>query len=141
MMLQYQPADAEDIPVIYSQAKQLIDQYEDCNSIDYEKVMEWVHRKISSNISQYRCVVADGEKCAYYRLCGDGELDDLYVLPDFRGQGIGSEILLKCMEESSNPLYLYVFSGNIRAISFYRKFGFSLREAVGKTRLILERKG
>ena len=141
MMLQYQPADAEDIPVIYSQAKQLIDQYEDCNSIDYEKVMEWVHRKISSNISQYRCVVAVGEKCAYYRLCGDGELDDLYVLPDFRGQGIGSEILLKCMEESSNPLYLYVFSGNIRAISFYRKFGFSLREAVGKTRLILERKG
>ena len=141
MMLQYRTAETEDISVIYSQAKILIDQYEDCGSIDYEKVMTWVYRKISSNISQYRCVLADGEKCAYYRLCDDGELDDLYVLPAFRGQGIGSEILLKCMDESSNPLYLYVFSGNIRAISFYEKFGFSLREAVGKTRLILTRKG
>ena len=141
MILQYRTAEEEDISVIYSQAKKLIDQYEDCDSIDYEKVMAWVHRKISSNISQYRCVLADGEKCAYYRLCDDGELDDLYVLPAFRGQGIGSEILLKCMDESSNPLYLYVFSGNIRAISFYKKFGFSVREAVGKTRLILERKG
>ena len=141
MMLQYRTAEAEDISVIYSQAKNLIDQYEDCDSIDYEKVMAWVHRKISFNISQYRCVLANGEKCAYYRLCDDGELDDLYVLPAFRGQGIGSEILLKCMDESSNPLYLYVFSGNIRAISFYKKFGFSVREAVGKTRLILERKG
>ena len=141
MMLQYRTAKAEDISVIYSQAKRLIDQFEDCDSIDYEKVMAWVYRKISSNISQYRCVLADGEKCGYYRLCDDGELDDLYVLPAFRGQGIGSEILLKCMDESSNPLYLYVFSGNIRAISFYEKFGFSLREAVGKTRLILERKG
>ena len=141
MMLQYQPAEEEDIPAIYSQVKSLIDQYEDCDSIDYEKVMAWVHRKISSNISQYRRVIADGEKCAYYHLCDDGELDDLYVLPTFRGQGIGSEILRKCMKESSKPLYLYVFSRNIRAISLYEKFGFSLRETVGKTRLILERKG
>ena len=141
MMLQYRPAEENDISAIYSQAKDLIDQYEDCDSIDYEKVMAWVYRKIASNISQYRRVHADGEICAYFRLCDDGELDDLYVLPAFRGQGIGSEILLKCMDESPNPLYLYVFSGNIRAISFYEKFGFSLREAVGKTRLILERKG
>ena len=70
-----------------------------------------------------------------------GNWGNFFTEPDFRGQGIGSEILLKCMDESPNPLYLYVFSGNIRAISFYEKFGFSLREAVGKTRLILERKG
>ena len=141
MMLQYRPAEEDDISAIYSQAKRLIDQYEDCDSIDYEKVMAWVYRKISSNISQYRCVLADGEICAYFRLCDDGELDDLYVLPDFRNQGIGSEILSKCAQESKQPLWLYVFSRNTGAISFYKRFGFTIREMIGTTRLIMARNG
>ena len=86
-------------------------------------------------------MLLDGERCAYYRLCEDGELDDLYVLPTFRNQGIGSEVLKKCIAESTKPLYLYVFSRNVRAISFYDRFGFSIRETVGKTRLIMARNG
>lgn len=141
MNLQYHSAAAEDIDVIFTQAKQLIDAYEDIDAIDYEKVIAWVKRKITHHISEYRCVLLNREKCAYYRLCSDGELDDLYVLPSYRSQGIGSAILRKCIEESQENLYLYVFSRNIRAISFYERYGFSVREAVGKTRLILERKG
>ena len=141
MTLAYCPATESDVPTIFEQAKILIDTYEDTAAIEYDNVLAWVKRKIDSCIFSYTRVTLAGEICAYYRLCDDGELDDLYVLPAFRGQGIGSEILLKCMDESSNPLYLYVFSGNIRAISFYKKFGFSVREAVGKTRLILERNG
>ena len=141
MMLQYRLAEEDDISAIYSQAKRLIDQYEDCDSIDYEKVMAWVYRKISSNISQYRCVLADGEICAYFRLCDDGELDDLYVLPPYRSMGIGAEILRKCVDESREKLWLYVFSHNLRAISFYERHGFTIRETVGNTRFIMERKG
>ena len=141
MMLAYQTAEHADIPVIYAQAKELIDTYEDLTAIDYERVLSWVNRKLTENISYYCRVTLNGEACAYYRLCADGELDDIYVLPAFRGRGIGSEILKKCIAESSDPLYLYVFSRNTRAISLYQRFGFSLREAVGKTRLIMERKG
>ena len=141
MNLDFFSADTADIPVIYGQAKSLIDTYEDTSSIDYDKVLAWVNRKITDHISEYRCVTADGEKCAWYRLCEDGELDDLYVLPPFQNRGIGSEIMKKCIRESENTIYLYVFSRNIRAISFYERFGFSVRETVGKTRLIMERKG
>lgn len=141
MILQYIPAEPADIPVIYAQAKELIDTYEDLASIDYEKVLSWVNRKITAKIHGYCCVTADGEKCAYYRLCEDGELDDLYVLPAFQGKGIGSEILKKCIKDSEKPLYLYVFSRNIRATSLYERFGFSVRESVGKTRLIMARNG
>ena len=141
MILRFISADRSDIPVIFAQAKALIDTYEDSTAIDYEKVLSWVKRKITENISQYCCVISGGVKCAYFRLCKDGELDDLYVLPDFRGRGIGSEILRKCIADSKNPMHLYVFSGNIRAISFYERFGFSVRQTVGKTRLIMERKG
>ena len=141
MKLQFQSAQNQHIPLILAQAKNLIDTYEDLASIDYDKVMDWVRRKISKHISTYTAVVLSDKTCAYYRLCDDGELDDLYVLPEFQNHGIGSQILEKCMLESLNPLYLYVFSENVRAVSFYEKYGFSVREKVGKTRLILERKG
>ena len=141
MILQYTPAEISDIPEIFVQAKHLIDTYEDIASIDYAKVLLWVKQKIAANIRDYCCVTADGEKCAYFRLCDNGELDDLYVLPTYQGCGIGSEILRKCITDSVKPLYLYVFSRNNRAISFYKKFGFSVRETVGKTRLIMVRKG
>ena len=141
MTLRYTSADAADIPVIFAQAKALIDRYEDIAAIDYEKVLHWVNRKIEANICDYCCVLANGEKAAYYRLCEDGELDDLYVLPPFREQGIGSEILRKCIAEAEKDLYLYVFRGNTRAIGLYERFGFTVREAVGNTRLIMTRNG
>ena len=141
MKLQYLIADKADVPVIFSQAKDLIDTYEDTASIDYDKVLAWVNRKIETHISEYRCVMADGEKCAYYRLCEDGELDDLYVLPVFQNRGIGSAIMQLCIAQSRVPLYLYVFSRNTRAISFYERFGFTVRQTVGNTRLIMGRNG
>lgn len=141
MILSYRNAGIDDVDMIFSQAKTLIDTYEDLASINYESVLAWVKRKIETNISQYTCVTVDGIKCAYFCLCPDGELDDFYVLPAFRNRGIGTEILKKCIAETKEKLYLYVFSGNNRAISLYIRHGFSVRELVGKTRLIMERKG
>ena len=141
MNLQFVEATQHDIPVIFAQAKNLVDAYEDLSSIDYDSVMAWMKRKITNNISRYCCVLKDQKVCAYYRLCDDGELDDLYVLPAFQNLGIGSAIIRKCIDESSQKLYLYVFTHNTRAVSFYERHGFVCRETVGKTRMILERKG
>ena len=140
MNLLFEKATQKDIPVIFSQAKELIDQYEDLSSIDYEKVMAWVQKKIETNIDAYTAVSRDGQICSYYHLRESGELDDLYVLPGFRGSGIGTQILEKCGSDSSRSLWLYVFSGNTRAISFYERCGFTLRETVSKTRLIMEKR-
>lgn len=141
MMLAYYPATESDVPAIFEQAKILIDTYEDTAAIDYDKVLAWVKRKIDTYVSSYTRVTLAGVTCAYYRLCDDGELDDLYVLPDFRNQGIGSEILSKCVQESKQPIWLYVFSRNTGAISFYKRFGFTVLETIGTTRLIMARNG
>ena len=127
--------------MIYGQAKSLIDTYEDIASIDYDKVLAWVKKKIKTEIHSYTRVLRDGEICAYYRLYPDGELDDLYVLDGFREQRIGSQILNKCINESPNALWLYVFSRNTRAIAFYERFGLAVREQIGTTRLIMVRNG
>ena len=46
MKLLFVPAEVADIPVIFSQAKELIDTYEDLDSIDYDRVLSWVKHKI-----------------------------------------------------------------------------------------------
>ena len=141
MNLCYVNVTHSDVPVIFAQAKNLIDTYEDLASIDYDRVMNWVEKKITAHICDYRAVQQNGKTCAYYRLTADGELDDFYVLPGYRCQGIGSEILKKVLADSKSPVYLYVFSRNTRAIALYARFGFTVRESIGKTRLIMERKG
>lgn len=138
-MLYYRKAEERDIPVIFDQAKTLIDAYEDISAIDYDKVLSWMERKITAQIENYTCVWLDDEKCAYFCLSEDGELDDLYVLPPFRGKGIGTAILKRCIDLSKAPLWLYVFKRNVGAIKLYQRFGFECREEVGKTRQIMAR--
>lgn len=138
--LQFLTAEEVDVPVIFAFAKDLIDSYEDLTQIDYDRVMSWMHRKIESDISAYTCVWYNSRKVAYYCLRGDNaayELDDLYVLPEFQRQGIGSAILEKCLLETECPIRLYVFIKNTGAISLYRRHGFKLSEQISSTRIIM----
>ena len=142
MVLTYAPAEKADAAVIFSFCKALIDDYEDTAAIEYEKVLNWVRRKIEDNIRQYTCVYADGEKTGFFRLSdadGMAELDDLYILPEFRNRGIGTAIIQKCCAETGLPLMLYVFTKNTGAMALYRRLGFRIRKYVGSTRCIMVR--
>lgn len=140
MEITYCPALPEDAPGIYGFSKQLIDDYEDVSSIDYEKVLAWVNRKIENNIGTYTRVFADGSLAGWFCLDKDtGELDDFYILPEFRGKGVGTQVLHRCIGLSQKPVWLYVFRKNIRAIALYQRMGFTIREKVGTTRYIMTR--
>ena len=142
MELTYKPAEQRDVQIIFDLSRDLIDRYEDVASIDYDRVLNWMHRKIEENIGQYICVFADGRKAAYYRFCRNGqmmELDDLYVLPEFRSRGIGTKILEKCCAETADPVMLYCFTRNSGALSLYRRMGFQVTQKVGNTRCIMVR--
>lgn len=139
MILEYGKGASADIPVVFAQAKALVDAYEDISAIDYGRVTAWMERKITKLITSYTRVSLEGETCAYYRLTEEGELDDFYVLPQFQNRGIGSEILKKSIGESKAPLWLYVFTENKRAVALYERFGFRITETVGTTRAIMRR--
>ena len=142
MVLTCAPAEAADAAVIFSFCKALIDTYEDTAAIDYEKVLNWVRRKIENHIDQYTCVFADSEKAGFFRISesdGMAELDDLYILPEFRNRGIGTAVIQKCCAETSVPLMLYVFTKNTGAMALYRRLGFRVQEYVGNTRCIMVR--
>ena len=103
-----------------------------------------MQKKLEENIAQYTRIVAEGETVGYYCLEsreGETELDDFYILPPFRGQGIGTSVLQKCLGEITQPVFLYVFRGNTGAIQLYNRMGFVRAEDVSKTRMIMRRDG
>ena len=142
MELQFASAKECDIERIYDSNKELIEAYEDVENIDYDKVLQWVLKKIKTRIDEYVAVFLDGRKVGYYHFYpseGKMELDDLYIFPEFRSKGIGSAIIQKCMEESDSTIFLYVFAKNVHAIALYEKLGFKIVKNIRDTRYIMER--
>ena len=142
MELTYTQASAADAEAIFALCKKLIDDYEDPALIDYEKVLAWVRRKIDTCIAEYTCVFLEGEKVAYYRFHpedGMMEMDDLYVLPGFRGRGIGTAILKKCLRDTDLPVMLFVFTRNTGAFRLYERMGFAVTKHYGHTRCAMVR--
>ena len=140
----YISTETTDISAIFGFCKDLIDCYEDISTIDYEKVLHWIKDKITKNISMYQCVAVDGIKVGYFCFDTTGseaELDDLYILPEYRGMGVGTCIIKHCIQRSAKPIFLYVFSKNVGAIRLYSRMGFKIAETVGNTRLIMRRRG
>ncbi len=140
MEITYQKATKNDIEALYAFNKELIDSYEDLKSIEYDKVLNWIRHKLETYISDYTCILSDGEKAGYFCFkAADGamELDDLYVFPKHRNKGIGSTVIRKCLSETPLPITLYVFRKNIGALRLYKKMGFEISENVGETRYIM----
>ena len=82
MNITYTRAKNEDIDSIYELIKRLICDYEQLETIDYTKVMNWVRRKIESSIDEYTVIYINDRKAGYYHFYvnddGQFELDDLY---------------------------------------------------------------
>lgn len=142
MKLNYEQASGADVEAIFALSKALIDQHEDVESIDYDKVLQWVRRKIGAQIGEYQRVLMDGDLAGYVHFHPDGErmeLDDLYILPEYRGRGIGTAVVEKCCAETEKPVYLYVFRRNEGAVRLYQRLGFEIVQEVGSSRYIMQR--
>lgn len=142
MKIAYEKAKVEDIGPIYELCKRLILKYENLETIDYSKVMDWVREKIEKSIHEYTVIYADDRKAGYYHFYkndnGQFELDDLYIFPEFQNQGIGSMVITKCCQSVNAAIMLYVFIENKRAVSLYERLGFKVVEELHNSRYIMK---
>ena len=142
-MIAFEKATACDVEPIYRLCKQLIDDYENMDSIDYDKVLKWVRRKIETSIDAYTAVFVSGEKVGYYHFYqnedGEYELDDLYIFPQYQNQRIGSEVIQKCSSSVRAPVMLYVFIKNEKAIALYKRLGFEIIRTVNGSRYVMRK--
>lgn len=143
MKITYDRATSSDIKHLYHLCKQLIDDYENIVSIDYEKVLIWIRKKIENSINEYTTVYADGQKVGYYHFYknenANYELDDLYIFSEFQNCGIGTTIIEKCCSSVDEPVILYVFIKNQRAVSLYKRLGFDIVETIKDSRYIMKK--
>jgi GNAT superfamily N-acetyltransferase len=66
----------------------------------------------------------DGRIVAVLTLDGD-DLDQLYVVPEAAGQGVGSALVDLAKDLRPGGLALWTFQSNLRAQEFYRQHGFA----------------
>jgi len=59
-----------------------------------------------------------------FALCRDGWLNHLYVLPEWQGRAVGTQLLRQAVAGRDESLDLWVFERNAAARRFYRDHGF-----------------
>lgn len=142
MNITYDRAKSEDVECIYQLCKQLIHDYENIENIEYDKVLNWVRKKIEKCIEEYTTIYADGKKAGYYHFYknedAEFEIDDLYIFPEFQNKGIGSKVISKCCSAVNEPVMLYVFIKNQRAVSLYKRLGFGVVKTIKDSRFIMK---
>lgn len=141
MELNFIKATNEDKVPIFTMFCKLVKDYEDLQCKDYEKIKTWEINKLNRHITEYDCIHLNNNKVGYIWFSKSGnkmEIDDFFIYPEFRRQGIGSRVLKHFIEETDLPIILYVYKRNLDAIKLYNRMGFTLKKEVDNTRVILE---
>jgi chorismate mutase/GNAT superfamily N-acetyltransferase len=94
-----------------------------------DDVRRWLDGRLRSNDSVW-AAEADGMVVGYARFTRTW-LDDLYVLPELAGQGIGSALLDLVKQQRPDGFCLWVFEMNLPARAFYDGRGFVELERTG----------
>lgn len=91
-------------------------------------------RNSFKNGNKYYIAVADDNVVGFisYGICKDkdltncGEIYALYVLNDYHNKGIGKELLNHVLNDLNeyNQISLWMFKDNIKALNFYKHYGF-----------------
>jgi chorismate mutase/GNAT superfamily N-acetyltransferase len=85
-----------------------------------DETRAWIRARLREG--GFWVAVVDGAVVGYARI-SDGWLDDLYVLPAFAGQGIGTALLAVAKGMCPSGFALWVFESNEPARRFYRRHG------------------
>ncbi len=70
------------------------------------------------------CVAVLDDRVVGYTRATPTWLDDLYVLPDAQGRGVGTALLDRVLAEHPDGVGLWVFESNRPARDFYARHGF-----------------
>jgi len=95
-----------------------------------EDFQKW-HFRCKFDPARWCVVVVDGSDAGGYAIDRHPQaqfLTDLYLMPEFQGQGIGSSILGSLIAEARSagvPLFVQVLDSNPRARRHYERHGFT----------------
>ncbi len=145
------------IKVIYANEKYFPSFHEALSVVAKERIyIEMIEAPPLEKVASFQRELISKNGPVYYALSGDKVVGwcDVFpeenprqnhrgglgmgILPEFRGQGIGSQLLQKVIEHAKNfgleKIELNVYSSNVSAIGLYKKFGFDQEGLIKKYR-------
>lgn len=108
--------------------KTILNNEENISIEEKNKILKYVNQTTSQFINDYQLIVVSNKivGCLLLREYEDGKLlDELYLIPEYRNQHIGTSIIMKII--STFPIiYLYVYKENKIALNLYLKYQFKI---------------
>ena len=117
-------ADAAAIARIHQDSRAATMPYLPPQQRSHDEVTAWI-RDIVLRQCRTWVAVREAEIVGYAALDGD-LLEDLYLRPDLRRQGIGTLLLEEVRRHRPDGISLYVFQQNTGARAFYERHGFTV---------------
>lgn len=87
-----------------------------------DEVRAWIRDHVVPDLETW--VADDDGRVVAMMVVAPGWIEQLYVAPERRGQGIGSELLALAMSRADGALDLWTFQVNAPARAFYEHHGF-----------------
>lgn len=119
----------DDVEKLIEYKKETVFKY--ANNLSEEeknKINNYINNNIPREIKNYCDIVVNDNIVGCLLLIDkeDGKLlDEIYLKKEYRNKGIGTDII-KNITKENNIIYLWVYKSNTRAISLYKKLGFSI---------------
>ncbi|MCH5167301.1 MAG: GNAT family N-acetyltransferase [Erysipelotrichales bacterium] len=133
--------DDKDTLIQYKLAS-IFDYAESLSEDEIRQIKKYVNENVPKQIDKYKIIFSNNKNIGCF-LINDYEdgvlLDEIYLIQDYRGKVIGSNIL-KDVISNCNKIYLWVYKNNINAINIYRNFGFiEIEETESRVKMKYER--
>lgn len=132
-------ASFNDIDIITEyKLKSIFDYANDLSDEEINKINKYVSNSIPKLLSFYKLIVVNNKKigCLLVTKYKEGYLlDEIYLEEEFRGLGIGSNIIKNILNKY-NTVYLWVYKNNIKAFNLYLRLGFNIVEET-ETRFLM----
>ena len=121
MIRNFKESDIHDIETVYEKSNNALSLKTDPDFFrkDKKKFVTSTLRSCRNSVYEH-----DGKVVGVVSSSADC-IEGLFVLPEFWGRGIGTELLNSAMS-GKDELFLQVYADNERAINFYRKNGFEI---------------
>lgn len=129
MNYEFRKATTNDLETLIKYKLNIIFEYAtNLSDKDIEEINKYAQEEVANKFAKYKLIEVNGNLVGALLMdtYEDGLLlDELYLENEYRGMGIGTDIIKTILYENA-IVYLWVYKLNTKAINLYKRLGFEI---------------